>query len=415
MSVALPRTTIGASPQITGFLAPHTPDAVVWGSPASIGSPANDNLRKLRPLRPGPPWGPRPPAFGYRPGVSPVLLAYGLLRDRLEGWAAYEFGQLLRGITYIARPNIANSPGWHLAADCANGPGNFMGSFADPVYCGPLVSEPTPGGILEDPTSYNIKFYQFHPDLGLGEWRFHELWSAVKWDGVTLYPPPAVVYDVAAMPLADPWPWNRGWNKSRLNFGWSFPLENAESEVDVPAQPKPRKPRTDTDGVVVVPPVTPSPPSPVFPVPPGGGRKEVKLKLTGQWVGLGWGAANAFSEVADFVGALEKGLPPKLRARPVWVNEGTEWNWTRNLSGRWHKEMGYYRQPTPLERAQAIYRNWSSMNWTAAVGAVAGETATDVLYGKVGRAIARGNQAAGRPIGYQAGPWDRPPQPRLSF
>lgn len=385
---------------IRGFLAPHTPDGTSFGKPSVIGLPANDNVRRLSP---GAPWGPRPNFGFYRPGMSPALLVYNQLRARAEGWAAYEYAQLLRGISYMARPNIAISPGWHLAADCANGPGNFMGSFADPVYCGPLVAEPTPGGILGDPTSYNIKFYQFHPELGLGEWRFHELWSAVRWDGLHLFPAPDVVYDVAAMPLPDPWPWNIGWRAARTRVGWQYPLENSVLEPDVRPQPRPRVP----DVTVSFPPVTPQ--------PPGKGRKEVKLQAVGRLAGLGWAAANIASELVDFIQALNKGLPPALRAKPVWVSGGSEWNWTRGLSGQWHKEKGYYRAPTPQEVASNIYDHWDQMNWGTALGAVAQNEVQDRLFGTLGRYMKKASVRSGRPIGYGAGPWDRPVQPRLSF
>lgn len=396
MSVAVPQA-IGTSPAIRPFMVPIPANDNRVGVPRPA---ANDNY--VRVLKPPQPYGKRPVMLAYRPGISPALLVYNQLRARLEGWAAYEFSQLLRGISYMARPNVANSPGWHLAADCANGPGTFMGSFADPVYCGPLVAEPTPGGILEDPTSYNIKFYQFHPELGLGEWRFHELWSAVKWDGVTLYPPPAVVYDVAVMPLPTPWPWNAGWRAARHQVGWSYPLENRVPDP-APHVPDPRVP-----GVTVSFP-------PARPMPPGRGVKEVKINGLGRLAGLGWAAANIASELVDFIEALEKGLPNSLRAKPVWVPGGSEWNWTRSTSGKWHKEQGHYRAPTPQERASTIYDNWGSMDWSAALGAVATNEVQDRLFGKLGRYMATASNRSGRPIGYGAGPWDRPVQPRLSF
>lgn len=393
MAEALPSVP-GTSPRVGGFLVPV---------PANDNRPlraANDNLPGS--FKPARPYGPRPASFGYRPGISPALLVYSQLQSRLEGWALYEFQQLLRGITYIGAPNVNNSPGWHKTADCANGPGNFMGSFADPVYCGP-IPEPSPGGILEDPTSYNIKFYQFHPELGVGEWRFHELWSAVKWDGVTLYPPPAVVYDVAAMPLPSPWPWNKGWRQG-AKVGWSSLLENVDPV------PTPRTPTVRTPGVTVDFP-------PVVYRPPGKGRKEVKLSGGGGLAGLGWAAANIASEIGDFVTALEKGLPAKLRAHPVWQPGGSEFNWRWDpMVKRWLKEAGSYRAPTIQEKASAIYDGWSHMDWTAAMGAVATSEVQDRLYGRIGRVMRKANRAAGRPLGYQSGPWDNQvPKPRLSF
>ena len=412
MAVALLRT--GGEP-IRGFLMPQTPNGIEYGRPSVIGSPANQNIR---PVRPGAPWGPRPGGFGYSPRVSPALLVYSQLRYRLEDWAAYEFSQLLRGITYISRPNIANSPGWHLAADCASGPGNFMGSFADPVYCGPLPSEPSPGGVLEDPTSYNIKWYKFHPELGVtGEWRFHELWSAVKWDGVTLYPPPEVVQDVMTAPLPDPWPWNIGWRAARTRVGWSFPLERTQTEDVTDSRPRPR---TKVDNVTVrvlnafKPGLRvahhPRDWSRFDPVKrPGKKKKEVKLGLRGSLAGMAFDVANILSEGADFINALNQGLPKFLRLDAQWVHDDFgDWNWVKDASGKWFQDRGHYRAPTPLENAQNIYKNFGQMNWDRAVTALATNEVVDRLYGRVGRANAKASRKAGRPVGYQAGPWDNP-------
>lgn len=418
------------------------------GLPGPIGA-ANDNF---------PIGGYRPPANDNFPGVGrPIPPARGRggvglgLGAAMGAFAVgYSIGYWIFSTT--ANPNHS---GWGLIAEClGDRPLEFMG--INPLYCGPLVSV-TPGGIIEDPTSWSINWYSNYPDADY-PYRLAQRWGKTKpypYNGEPHPDIPLLVRQVVPLPYAPgfenptPFPWSPGWrNASPRPYFPPVPVPVPDPYAPgepVPPGPVPNKPPRPQPQpepepgpvpVPVVPPVPVRPPLPrpgprpspnpppapdeppvvhVLPSAPPSRpppRTRERKFVVGFPAGVALTWVNDITEVRDFVDALESGLPFEDRAKPVWVPGGDKWNWVRvahkTASGKtyytWERQLGHYRPPTLQEQAQAIYQNIDNMQWDTAFGALLTEQAKDMFYGRLGRITAGANRRRGMPGGIALGP-----------
>lgn len=136
--------------------------------------------------------------------------------------------------------------------------------------------------------------------------------------------------------------------------------------------------------------------------PPGPGRKERKFKLA-----LPSGALASIygfvGETGDFVDAFHDALPEGCKAKPVKLEDGPrEARFRYNL--RRGSQKREYRQPSTLEKMEALYNCFQNLDLPKALENLALNQIEDYALGKVGQITAKANARSGRAAGFQFGP-----------
>lgn len=155
-----------------------------------------------------------------------------------------------------------------------------------------------------------------------------------------------------------------------------------------------------------------------FPRPPSRGEKETPKRKwkSGALYRVVNKALGHVTEGMDFVQCLQKSMPAKYRAKPVWVDGPrpagnpfqrpgargkTGYRWTPR---GWEKRDGYYRAPSMPEVTEAIYRNVQHIDVDKLIQCLAANAVEDFVLGRLGQMSAEGSRRIGRPYGFQTGP-----------
>lgn len=203
------------------------------------------------------------------------------------------------------------------------------------------------------------------------------------------------------MPIPAPAPWARPRQKPEF-----MPGEHTYSGP----RPAPR-PRNNPTVMVRG---APSPASQsgtnIRPRPPGPGVKERKMTIR---IGgaAGW-IINGITEGIDFIDALHDALDENCKAKPKWKSgdrPGFGKPRAGEQSGHWRtaaggaRVYGYWQASTPLERAEAVYKNIECLNLGKAFQNLLHEQLEDFAYGQLGRKLGQGASRGIRPVGFQTG------------
>lgn len=411
--------------------------------------------------RPGRPPG-RPNRPTYRPGPPRPLPAPGLPVPRLPfppgirlpigPIIAAEIGFAIG--MWIFRPGgetIDDYPPWEdgggftrtyeEVGQCVSVPGSIKTDTTGSIYCGPLRADQLGGeGFTKNVgmyrTRYELNTYEdgYAPASSPYRYFLRQRWE-VRGTGHANAPPPAVFGHARPVPLPMPSP--APWAPEIISdFPLTAPIGNPMPfpvPTPVPWSPSPRprprpndRPQNNTNDHPADQPnpqVGPKPqplPEPVRPPPPRSKERKVRVRGASSWVH--W-ALSQTTEAIDLVDVAHDALDPKCRAKPVWVagpgrnfgradatrRDRSGYNWRRhvNADGRfqgWRKEIGYYRQPTPQEKAMAVYRNPDCLDIGKFLAGYTKEQIEDKFYGLLGENVSEAARRSGRPFGYEAGP-----------
>lgn len=368
----------------------------------------------------------------------------------VHGWVVREIMDsaiFASSVITEGQPEIVVPAGWTPFPTCGRS-GDVLGGYNGSIYCGPL----TLAGVDLGGSNYRLSsgvdrwqyLYYRPPTPEDPAWRYGQGWYRNRYPphGDNLTPeqrphvetPTEVVPHVwpGALNLPKPLPYPFGWFPEHLPVGlpdvgiapapwqdipkapeqspWGEPVRGPQA---LPAPWEPVMPGP----VQVTPGASPKPLPGAFPRPPGKFTKEKKAAWkSGPLVDLIKQGLNGVTEGLDALMCVQKGLPAKYRAKPVWVDgkrppgnpfqrpreRGKEgWKWTPH---GWQKADGYYRAPRPDEVAWAIYQHADKLDVGKVVACLASNHVEDMVIGWFGKQSAAASRNRPTPgIGWQAG------------